>query len=73
MKILVIIVSYNFERWIDRCLNSLRQSEQQADVVVIDTMLRKTVPFHSSRAVIPKSALSKAKRISVSDAPTTSA
>ncbi|WP_418697133.1 glycosyltransferase family 2 protein [Bacteroides sp.] len=36
MKILVIIVSYNFERWIDRCLGSLRQSEQQADVVVVD-------------------------------------
>ncbi len=36
MKILVIIVSYNFERWIDRCLGSLRQSEQPADVVVID-------------------------------------
>ncbi|MEL5893489.1 glycosyltransferase family 2 protein [Bacteroides sp. GD17] len=36
MKILVIIVSYNFERWIDRCLGSLRQSEQQADVIVVD-------------------------------------
>ena len=72
MKILVIIVSYNFERWIDRCLNSLRQSEQQADVVVIDNASQ-DIPFHSSRAVIPKSALSKAKRISVSDAPTTSA
>lgn len=36
MKILVIIVSYNFERWMDRCLGSLRQSEQPADIVVID-------------------------------------
>lgn len=36
MKILIIIVSYNFERWIDRCLGSLRHSEKQADVVVID-------------------------------------
>lgn len=36
MKVLVIIVSYNFERWIDRCLNSLRQSEYPVDVVVID-------------------------------------
>ena len=70
MKILVIIVSYNFERWIDRCLNSLRQSEQQADVVVIDNASQdRTV----SLIVIPKSALSRAKRISVSDAPTTSA
>lgn len=36
MKVLVIIVSYNFERWIDRCLSSLRQTEHPADVVVID-------------------------------------
>lgn len=36
MKILVIIVSYNFERWMDRCLGSLRQSEQQVDVAVVD-------------------------------------
>ena len=36
MKILTIIVAYNFERWIDRCLGSLRQSELRPDVVVID-------------------------------------
>lgn len=36
MKILVVIVSYNFERWIDRCLGSLRLSELRPDVVVID-------------------------------------
>ena len=36
MKILVIIVSYNFERWIDHCLGSLRQSAYPVDVVVID-------------------------------------
>ena len=36
MKVLIIIVSYNFERWIDRCLGSLRKSETHADVVVID-------------------------------------
>ena len=36
MKVLVIIVSYNFERWIDRCLNSLRHSEYPIDVLVID-------------------------------------
>lgn len=36
MKILVIIVSYNFERWMDRCLGSLRESGQRADIVVID-------------------------------------
>lgn len=36
MKIAVIIVSYNFERWMNRCLDSLRQSELQADVIVID-------------------------------------
>lgn len=36
MKIAVIIVSYNFERWIDRCLGSLRASECTADVIVVD-------------------------------------
>lgn len=36
MKALVIIVSYNFERWIDRCLSSLRRTEHPADVMVID-------------------------------------
>lgn len=36
MKVLVIIVSYNFERWIDRCLGSLRQSKYPVNVVVID-------------------------------------
>lgn len=38
MKVLVIIVSYNFERWIDRCLGSLRESEHPADVIVIDNL-----------------------------------
>lgn len=36
MKTLVIIVSYNFERWIDRCLGSLRMSKHPLDTVVID-------------------------------------
>lgn len=36
MKVLVIIISYNFERWIDRCLGSLRASECPIDTVVID-------------------------------------
>ena len=36
MRILVIIVSYNFERWIDRCLGSLRESVHPVDTVVID-------------------------------------
>ena len=36
MKVLVVIVSYNFERWIDRCLGSLQQSEHPVDIVVID-------------------------------------
>lgn len=35
-KILVIIVSYNFERWMQRCLDSLRDSELPVDVVVVD-------------------------------------
>lgn len=50
MKILVIIVSYNFERWMDRCLGSLRQSEQQADVVVVDNASQdRTVQLIESR------------------------
>lgn len=36
MRILVIIVAYNFERWIERCLGSLRTSGVQVDTVVID-------------------------------------
>ena len=36
MKVLVIIVSYNFEPWIDRCLGSLRLSQYPVDIVVID-------------------------------------
>lgn len=36
MKVLVIIVAYNFERWIDRCLGSLRQSTLRPDVLVVD-------------------------------------
>lgn len=36
MKVLVIIVSYNFEPWIERCLGSLRLSRHPIDTVVID-------------------------------------
>ena len=36
MKVLVIIVSYNFEPWIDRCLGSLAASSYPVDVLVID-------------------------------------
>ncbi len=35
-RVLTIIVSYNFEPWIERCLGSLRQSTYPTDVVVID-------------------------------------
>lgn len=52
MKILTIIVSYNFELWIDRCLGSLKDSLQQTDTIVIDNgsndrtveILRKNYP-----------------------------
>lgn len=36
MKVLVIIISYNFEQWIEHCLGSLRQSGHPCDVLVID-------------------------------------
>lgn len=36
MKTLVIIVSYNFECWMDRCLGSLRRLKPLADVLVVD-------------------------------------
>ena len=36
MKVLVIIVSYHFEPWIDRCLESLRLSQYPVDTIVID-------------------------------------
>ena len=35
-EVLVIIVSYNFERWMEKCLGSLQQSAMPVDVVVID-------------------------------------
>lgn len=35
-KVLVIIVSYNFEHWIERCLKSLRKSSYPVSVTVID-------------------------------------
>jgi len=36
MKVLAVIVSYNFERWLTPCLNSLRSSKQPVSVLVID-------------------------------------
>jgi GT2 family glycosyltransferase len=36
MKVIVIIISYNFEPWIDRCLGSLRASKHPVSVLVID-------------------------------------
>ena len=36
MKILTIIVSYNFTRWIKPCLESLSHSDYPTDVLVID-------------------------------------
>lgn len=36
MKILTIIVSYNFEKWIDKCLGSLLASEHHTEILVID-------------------------------------
>ncbi|MCK9160418.1 MAG: glycosyltransferase family 2 protein [Bacteroidaceae bacterium] len=35
-KVLVIIVSYRFEKWMDRTLESLRQSVLPVDIVVVD-------------------------------------
>lgn len=35
-KVLVIIVTYNGMRWLDRCLQSLRNSGQAVDVLVVD-------------------------------------
>lgn len=36
MKILTIIVSYNFEKWIDKCLGSLSASDYPTEILVID-------------------------------------
>lgn len=36
MKLLAIIVSYNFEPWMERCLGSLKQSDHPIDVMVLD-------------------------------------
>lgn len=36
MRILTIIVSYNFLPWMDRCIGSLLQSETPTDILVLD-------------------------------------
>jgi GT2 family glycosyltransferase len=36
MKILVIIVTYNGEKWIERCINSINRSSQKADIFIVD-------------------------------------
>lgn len=36
MKVLAIIISYNFEPWISRCLDSLSKSDYPVDTIVID-------------------------------------
>ena len=36
MKINTIIVCYNSSKWIDRVLNSLKNSSVQTDIIVID-------------------------------------
>lgn len=36
MKVLVIIITYNFEAWINRCLGSLAQSDYPVDTIVLD-------------------------------------
>ncbi|MGJ1368839.1 glycosyltransferase family 2 protein [Sphingobacterium spiritivorum] len=38
MKILAIIVTYNFEKWIDKCLPSLIRSDEPVDILVIDNL-----------------------------------
>lgn len=35
-KVLSIIVSYNFEPWLDKCLQSLLDSEYPTDIIVLD-------------------------------------
>lgn len=36
LRILVIVVTYNGMKWVDRCLGSIRRSVMPADVIVID-------------------------------------
>ena len=35
-RVLVIIVTYNGMKWIDRCLGSLKDSDEAVDVFVVD-------------------------------------
>lgn len=50
MKLLVIIVSYNFERWMEPCLGSLKKSELKPDIIVIDNASQdRTVNLIESR------------------------
>lgn len=46
MKILTIVVSYNFMPWVDKCIGSLYASEVSTDIMVIDNLSTdKTVPY----------------------------
>jgi len=36
LRVLTVIVSYNFSKWIDKCLNSLKASDLPTDVMVVD-------------------------------------
>lgn len=45
-KVLSIIVSYNFEPWLDKCLQSLLSSSYPTDIMVIDNASKdRTVPL----------------------------
>lgn len=45
-RILVIVVTYNGLKWMDRCLGSLRESEEPVDVMVIDNGSSDGTPDH---------------------------
>ena len=36
MRVLVIVVTFNATRWVDRCFNSIRESDIPLDAIVID-------------------------------------
>jgi Predicted glycosyltransferases len=40
MNVAVIIISYNFERWMDKCLGSLRKSSIPLEIIVVDNLSR---------------------------------
>jgi hypothetical protein len=72
MKILVIVVTFNGRKWLERCLGSVRASEVPADLYVFPTrcfveMNEAVLPFAISHLYIPFSSAKIPERTKYSE------